>query len=224
MKKVLFLTMSMLALTSCKVDLSNMGGELIEASENVVTKEYKLTAFEEVKMSGVGNVELIQSESKNGIVELTAPDNYIELYKFESNGKRLDISFTKRAINIQTKDVKIKVYTSDLIKIQNSGAANINMEKLDTDQMEILNSGVGSITISGIADNIELTTSGVGSINASGLKALNVKARVSGVGSIECYASEKIEGRVSGVGSLRYAGNPKVKDTNRTGVGSISEM
>lgn len=224
MKKVLFLTMSVLALTSCKVDLSNMGGELIEASENVVTKEYKLTAFEEVKMSGVGNVELIQSESKNGIVELTAPDNYIELYKFESNGKRLDISFTKRAINIQTKDVKIKVYTSDLIKIQNSGAANINMEKLDTDQMEILNSGVGSITISGIADNIELTTSGVGSINASGLKALNVKARVSGVGSIECYASEKIEGRVSGVGSLRYAGNPKVKDTNRTGVGSISEM
>ena len=224
MKKVLFLTMSVLALTSCKVDLSNMGGELIEASENVVTKEYKLTAFEEVKMSGVGNVELIQSESKNGIVELTAPDNYIELYKFESNGKRLDISFTKRAINIQTKDVKIKVYTSDLIKIQNSGAANINMEKLDTDQMEILNSGVGSITISGIADNIELTTSGVGSINASGLKALNVKARVSGVGSIECYASEKIEGRVSGVGSLRYAGNPKVKDTNRTGVGSISDM
>lgn len=224
MKKVLFLTMSVLALTSCKVDLSNMGGELIEASENVVTKEYKLTAFEEVKMSGVGNVELIQSESKNGIVELTAPDNYIELYKFESNGKRLDISFTKRAINIQTKDVKIKVYTSDLIKIQNSGAANINMEKLDTDKMEILNSGVGSITISGIADNVELTTSGVGSINASDLKALNVKARVSGVGSIECYASEKIEGRVSGVGSLRYAGNPKVKDTNRTGVGSISEM
>ena len=224
MKKVLFLTMSVLALTSCKVDLSNMGGELIEASENVVTKEYKLTAFEEVKMSGVGNVELIQSESKNGIVELTAPDNYIELYKFESNGKRLDISFTKRAINIHTKDVKIKVYTSDLIKIQNSGAANINMEKLDTDQMEILNSGVGSITISGIADNVELTTSGVGSINASDLKALNVKARVSGVGSIECYASEKIEGRVSGVGSLRYAGNPKVKDTNRTGVGSISEM
>lgn len=224
MKKVLFLTMSVLALTSCKVDLSNMGGELIEASENVVTKEYKLTAFEEVKMSGVGNVELIQSESKNGIVELTAPDNYIELYKFESNGKRLDISFTKRAINIQTKDVKIKVYTSDLIKIQNSGAANINMEKLDTDQIEILNSGVGSINISGIADNVELTTSGVGSINASGLKALNVKARVSGVGSIECYASEKIEGRVSGVGSLRYAGNPKVKDTNRTGVGSISEM
>ena len=144
MKKVLFLTMSVLALTSCKVDLSNMVGDLIEASENVVTKEYKLTAFEEVKMSGVGNVELIQSESKNGIVELTAPDNYIELYKFESNGKRLDISFTKRAINIQTKDVKIKVYTSDLIKIQNSGAANINMEKLDTDQMEILNSGVGA--------------------------------------------------------------------------------
>ena len=169
-------------------------------------------------------MELIQSEEKSGLVELTAPDNYVEFYKFESDGKRLNISFAKKSVNIHTQDVKIRVYTCDLIKLENSGAASINMDSLDTDIIDILNSGVGHISIGGVADNVELRNSGVGSIDASKLKALNVKASVSGVGSIDCYASESIKGSVSGVGSLNYDGHPKQKDTHRSGVGSIKEL
>ena len=170
MKKVLLLMISVLALTSCSIGQMN----LVDPSDNIVTKEYKLKPFEEVKMKGVGHVELIQSEEKNGLVELTAPDNYVEFYKFESDGKKLIISFAKKSINIHTKDVKIRVYTCDLIKLENSGAASINMDSLDTDIIEILNSGVGHISIGGVADNVELRNSGVGSIDASKLKALNV--------------------------------------------------
>ena len=213
---------SVLALTSCSI--GNWEANLVDPSDNIVTKEYKLKPFEEVKMKGVGHVELIQSEEKNGLVELTAPDNYVELYKFESDGKKLTISFAKKTINIHTKDVKIRVYTCDLIKLENSGAASINMDSLDTDIIEIANSGVGHITIGGVADNVELSCSGVGGIDASKLKALNVKASVSGVGSIDCYASESIMGSVSGVGSLNYDGHPKHKDTHRSGVGSIKEL
>ena len=225
MKKVLFLMMSVFALTSCKIDLKDWNStNLIEASDNVVTKEYKLKPFEKVHMRCVGAVELIQDEKKSGTVELTAPENYIELYKFENNGNELDIDFAKQHINIHTKNVKIKVYTNDLLALKNSGASSIKMDSLDTDKIEIVNSGVGSITIGGLADDVTLHNSGVGSINAENLKALNVKANVSGVGSITCYASERIEGKVTGVGSLKYAGNPKHKDNHRTGVGSISEM
>ena len=225
MKKVLFLMMSVLALTSCKIDLKDWNNtNLIEESDNVVTKEYKLKPFDEVHMRCVGAVELIQDEKKSGTVELTAPENYIELYKFENNGNELEINFAKQHINIHTRNVKIKVYTNDLLALKNSGASSIRMDSLDTDRIEIINSGVGSIAISGLADNVTLQNSGVGSINAENLKALNVKANVSGVGSITCYASERIEGKVSGVGSLKYAGNPKHKNNKRTGVGSISEM
>lgn len=224
MKKVLFLMMSILALTSCKVDLKGWDTNLIEESGKVITKEYKLKPFGEVHMRCVGAVEIIQDEKKSGTVELTAPENYIELYKFENNGDELEINFAKQHVNIHTQNVKIKVYTNDLLALKNSGASSIKMDSLDTDKIDIVNSGVGSITIGGLADNVKLQNSGVGSINAEKLKALNVKANVSGVGSITCYASEKIEGRVSGVGSLKYAGTPKHKDTKRTGVGSIGEM
>ena len=216
--------MSILALTSCKVDLKGWDTNLIEESGKVITKEYKLKPFEEVHMRCVGAVEIIQDEKKSGTVELSAPENYIELYKFENNGDELEINFAKQHVNIHTQNVKIKVYTNDLLALKNSGASSIKMDSLDTDKIDIVNSGVGSITIGGLADNVKLQNSGVGSINAEKLKALNVKANVSGVGSITCYASEKIEGRVSGVGSLKYTGNPKHKDTKRTGVGSIGEM
>ena len=98
------------------------------------------------------------------------------------------------------------------------------MENLDTDRLKVVNSGVGEIRVAGITDDAELICSGVGSIVANDLKALNVKATVSGVGSISCYASNKLEGKVSGVGSLKYAGHPKHLEKHRTGVGSISEM
>jgi hypothetical protein len=175
-------------------------------------------------MTGVGHVQLIQSDTKNGVVELTAPDNYIDLYKFESQDGKLRIGYTKNNINIHTNNVEIKVYTTDLIKVRNSGASHITMDSLDTDKLEIINSGVGEIAICGIADDVVMNNSGVGAITAHNLKALNVKANVSGVGSVQCYASESLDASVSGVGSLRYRGNPKHKSTHRSGVGSISEM
>ena len=225
MKDVLFLVVSVLVLTSCKIDVGNWGnGERIEPSNEIVTKTYKLPPFEEVNMNCFGSVELIQSDEKDGTVELTAPENYIEFYSFESKGNKLDIGFKKRNINIDGTKNKIKVYTNDLIKIQNSGAASIRMDKLDTDKLTVVNSGVGEIRVAGITDDAELVCSGVGSIEAKDLKALNVKATVSGVGSISCYASEKLDGNVSGVGSLKYAGHPKHLEKHRTGVGSISEM
>ena len=225
MKKVLFLMLSVLVLTSCKIDAGNWGsGERIEPSKVIVTKTYKLSPFEEVNMNCFGSVELIQSDDKDGTVELTVPENYIDFYQFESKGSRLDINFTKRHINIDGHKIKIKVYTNDLIKIQNSGAASITMHKLDTDKLTVVNSGVGEIKVAGITDDADLLCSGVGSIVAEDLKAMNVKAKVSGVGSISCYASEKLDGVVSGVGSLNYAGHPKQVKKHRSGIGNISEM
>ena len=55
MKKVLLLMVNVLVLTSCGIGQMN----LIDPSDNIVTKEYKLKPFEEVQMKGVGHVEVI---------------------------------------------------------------------------------------------------------------------------------------------------------------------
>ena len=241
MKKVLFLTICVLALTACKTEFGTWN---LQPSETTVTKEYKLKPFEEVAMHCVGSVELIQSDAKNGTVELTAPDNFVEYIQFDSKNGKLNIKSTLRKLSMESEYIKIKVYTSDLIKLTNSGVSRISMGSLDTDRLYINNSGagsieinkiiadevratcsgVGSITVKGQTINADLTCSGVGSIEAGDLKAKNVKALVSGVGSINCYAKEKIDGNVTGVGSLNYGGHPAHKSTSRPGIGSINEQ
>jgi uncharacterized protein YxeA len=248
MKKVLFLMVSMMALvgcTGCKVNVSNWGdGDILEASNNIVTKTYKLAPFEEVTMRCVGEMVLTQDESKDGTVELTAPDNYIDLYKFESNGKKLNVDFAESHINIHTANVKIHVFTSDLTKLRNTGAGMVTIESLDTDSLDLENAGVGSFNLTKvIADEVNvkctgvgnmtldgetlsasLFCSGIGNINAQGLKAKTVEAKLTGVGSISCFASESIDGHVTGVGSLKYAGHPKHKNLDKNLTGGISEI
>ena len=68
MKKVLFLLGMVFVFASCrsgKWNITNFGGEMIDASETIVTKTYNLTPFEEVAMRCVGNVEVIQSDTKS---------------------------------------------------------------------------------------------------------------------------------------------------------------
>ena len=171
MKKVLFLLVSVMALagcTGCKVDISNWGdGDILEASNNIVTKSYKLAPFEEVVMRCVGDLVLTQDESKDGTVELTAPDNYIELYRFKSDGKKLDIDFKKNHINIHTAQVKIHVFTTDLTKFRNTGAGTITINNLDTDRLDVENAGVGSITCFA-SESIDGQVTGVGSLKYAG--------------------------------------------------------
>lgn len=238
----LWLVGGMMMLTSCHVKMN--GWERTDPSDVIVEQEYKLEPFTEVTSRVLSNVQLVQSDTKNGVVVLSAPDNYIELFKFESKDGKLDIDFIRDNINIDSEHVNITVYTTDLTKVRNTGAASVSLDSLDTDILTVENSGVGSfrlrkiladqvrvsctgvgsITIDGETLEAELTCSGVGSISASSLKAKNVKANVTGVGGITCYASDTIDGKVTGVGSLKYAGHPKQRYLNKPFTGSISEL
>lgn len=71
-----------IALSSCSLNVNGLNK--IKPSENIVKKEYKLDKFNEVTSSVVGVITLIQSEEKDGLVELSAPENYIELFSIIS--------------------------------------------------------------------------------------------------------------------------------------------
>lgn len=231
----------MLSVSGCRVSLGD-GAELIEPSENIVKAKYPQAAFDKIENHVVGTIQLVQSNESR--VTLSAPENYIELFEFKNEDGKLDISFKKDNVNILTENVTIIIYTPNLSKMRNFGAADVRMDSLKTDEFEISNSGVGSfnlanirarkvdascsgvgsITLRGQADEAEYSCSGVGSINAKELKAREVDASISGVGGIDCYAFESIKGRVTGVGGLKYAGHPEKKDLHNSMTGGITEL
>ena len=240
-KVVLLMAALMLAVTSCSVRVGG-GFAMLDPSENITKAKYPQDPFDKVHNHVGGKIQLVQSDQSR--VTLSAPENYIELIEFENEDGELNINFANRNVNIEVKDITILIYTPNLREIKNSGAADIRMDSLTTDEFEVRNtgvgsflldnikaqkidvscSGVGSINIDGQTDEAEYTCSGVGSINAEEMKAREVNAKVSGVGGINCHASEYIKGNVSGVGGLRYAGHPAKKDLHHSLTGGITEL
>ena len=243
MKTYLFLTLlvALLSMNGCNVKVGD-GGDIVEPSENIVKAKYPQKAFDKVDNHVVGTIQLVQSDQSR--VTLSAPENYIEYFEIENKNGKLSINYAEKNVNMSANDVVIIIYTPNLREVKNSGAADIHLDSLNTDEFKAINSGVGSfelnhinakkidvscsgvgsINIDGQADEAEYSCSGVGGIHAQEMKAREVKAHVSGVGGIDCYASDYINGRVTGVGGLNYAGHPAKKDLHHNMTGGINEL
>ena len=217
MKKSFMLMLAVLTLSvsSCRVNFGGISNRL-EPSENIVKAKYPQPSFDRVENHALGHIRIVQSNQSR--VTLSAPENYIDLFEFKNVNGSLEIRFTKKSVNIDAQDVTIIVYTPTLREVKNSGVADVHLDSLTTDDFVLRNSGAGSfflseinakrvdvtcsgagsISLNGQAEKGEYLCSGVGSIDAKGMKASVVDAKVSGVGSIECYATDFIKGRVTG--------------------------
>lgn len=246
MKQHLFLAcLCALMLSACRLDSVTInGGQRIEPSSHIVKREYPMKAFHEIDINVIANVKIIQTDDSSSRVVLKAPDNYLELFHFNVIDHELDVRFVRNNVNIEARHVDITIYTPTLQKLENEGVANVETDRLkvnrlsvdnsgvgsmflsglDLSQIEVDCSGVGSVELNGTATEAQLECSGVGSIKAAGLKARRVNGEVSGVGGIQCHATEELKAEVSGVGSLRYAGKPERKEIKRSGVGKIEEL
>ena len=243
MKKMIVcgLVSTLLLFTSCvEWKISNQ----MKPSENVAEKEMKMSPFEKVSLDAMGHVKIVQSQGNDYRVVWSAPDNYLDLFEFEVNDGEMEMDFAESVGNLEVKDVNVTIYTprlieveneglctlvidslkSKLLKVENSGVGAMKLRGLNVDKIAVDCSGVGGINLEGRAIWANLECSGVGGIDARNLKARRVKGDVSGVGGIDCYASDSLKASVSGVGALKYAGKPKVKKLDESGVGKISEL
>ncbi|UCG09227.1 MAG: DUF2807 domain-containing protein [Desulfobacterales bacterium] len=79
---------------------------------------------------------------------------------------------------------------------------------------------VGSINLSGEADESNAAISGSGKINAFDLETKNVSVTISGSGDCRLNASESLNATISGSGDIYYKGRPKIS-TRISGSGSL---
>ena len=240
-KQLLFLVCSLLLLSSCTF---NLGFKRISPSTNIVEKELPQSAFDKINISAMANIKYVQGETDNYRVVISAPDNYLDLFRINVNEGKLMIDFEQENIEIETKNVNILIYAPTLNELSNSGIAEVKVDSLQADvlllensgvgsllldnvrlsQLDVQCSGVGNIKLSGEVDCAKMDCSGVGNIDARQLLARTVTGAVSGVGDISCYVTDSLEANVNGVGSLKYTGDPQYKKLNSTGVGSIQQQ
>ncbi len=153
-------------------------------------------------------------------LRISAEENLLYFIRTYVKEDKLVID-TKKNISPR-KEILIEVTTPSLKSIDVSGANNISVSGVNTDDFSVDLSGAGHVYVDGTAYKFDADLSGAGSLDARDLKANIVRVSVSGAASAHVFAKESLDASVSGVGSIDYYGDPQKIRTNVSGVGSIS--
>lgn len=104
-------------------------------------------------------------------------------------------------------------FSADRVKAQHinifaQDRAEVEMERLDAEQVKAAASGRANIDLSGLAQEIHFENSGSGDIDADDLRAPRGEAVVKGKGDISISAYEALNATVLGKGKIKYKGVP----------------
>ena len=208
----------------------------IEGSGNVITKDVSVQPFDQLDVSGVFSLVLMQGNKEE--VKIEADDNLQELFEVKNEGSKLIISM-KKDVNFHSKGDKnkMKVYITfkklksmdlktvgnviseanmsfDNLDINNKSVGNIDL-KLTTQSLNIQNKSVGNVKLSGKADNVTINNKGVGSIQAADFVVQKMNIDNSGIGSAEVNAEKELKIKDSFMGKVTNKGNATITRMNK---------
>lgn len=208
------------------------------------TKEIKVDPFDEIKVEGSAQWELIPSDENKVVIESSTADVF-DYINIENKGDNLVVSTTEKSKNITKlfSSVTIKIYFESIERISLGGVGSLKM----TDSFSATNVvatlrgtgsmdlnitcsdfvgniyGTGSLTIVGKAKSSTARVEGVGSFDGLDFETTDSDITVSGVGGAKVNATNTLTATINGVGSIRYKGDPMNKNFNSNGLGSIKK-
>ncbi|MDQ3817114.1 MAG: DUF2807 domain-containing protein, partial [Acidobacteriota bacterium] len=188
-RAALFLTLA-LALAGCKFgSFSTKTG-----SGNMKVEKRTVPAFTSVNVSGAFDVEIVVRDEQS--LEIEGDDNLLPLIKTEVKNGVLEIGNTQ---SINTKrNLRVRVSVQKLDGVSTSGASDIVVTGVKSDQFDIESSGASHLKVTGEAKAVTVDTSGAGEIDAKDLHAEKVNITSTGAAHADVYASEELRASVSG--------------------------
>ncbi len=215
----------------------------IKGNGNMITKNITTTDYDEIRVSGFFDVELVAGDE--GKITLRAEENLVEYIEIKVDGKTLKMGVEKGASIAPSRGNKVfitvpfqslsavslagsgDISTKNAIKANEfkstlSGSGDMRLE-VNASEIDAEVNGSGDMKLSGKTERFKCSVVGSGDLNASALQGENVTATVTGSGDCKIYSSGNLEASVVGSGDIHYYGDPKKKDTKVTGSGDISK-
>jgi hypothetical protein len=187
---------------------AGFNSQSVRGSGVVATEPRDATGFNDVLLSGSGEVVVEQTGAESVAVE--AEDNILPLLETSVKNGVLRLG-VKEGVSIHTtKPIRYRITAKSLSAIGLSGSGSLRARGVNAERFAVQISGSGSADLEGRADNVELRISGSGACNAESLSAETFRVIVSGSGDATVNASDRIDATISGSGTIRYLGDPRI--------------
>lgn len=190
----------------------------VRGNGKIKNQKRDVAEFSRIEAGGAFSIRVVVGKPVS--LKISAEENLLPLIKTSVSGKTLHIGSKKNLS--PRKEIILEITTPTLRSIDVSGANNVHVKNIDTEEFDVELSGAGNIDLDGIVDKLSAELSGAGNIDARYLKANEVYISVSGAASADVFAKRYLDASVSGVGSIDYYGDPEKTKTNVSGVGSIT--
>jgi hypothetical protein len=212
--------------------------ETIEGNGKIVSRDVAVNSFEELKASGVYELQLVQGNKE--AVRIETDENLQDLFTVRNEGTKLVVEMKKdKNINMK-KETKTKVYVTfrqlkaldlnmvgnvkaenelsfDNLQLHNKSVGDVTL-KLNAKQVNITNKSVGEVNLSGKAEQATVKNAGVGELNAGNFVVNTMYIENTGVGEAEVNCTKDLKLKDSFLGKVKNKGNASVKKMNRVRV------
>ncbi len=201
-----------------------LGGKEVKASKNYVTKQIKVSDFNQIAVSGSLDVTYTQQSGKPK-VEIYTSDNIVDLLDIYVKNGKLNLGF-KKNVKVSYNKLEIRVTSEDLNAVNVAGSGDFKFTNgLKTDQLKMNVAGSGDITASNIQCSQVFTANvaGSGDIECKQLKAADMDISVAGSGDlkIENALVTSVNASVAGSGTVKISGNADKANYSVAGSGDL---
>jgi hypothetical protein len=190
-----------------------------EGSGVAATQAREVAAFQSVDLAGSNNVVIRVGEKQSVVVK--ADDNLLDRVTTEVHSGELVIANTPGGFTTKS-PMRVEIDVPALDAVTLSGSGNIVVTGVDAKRLAVHLPGSGTLTGDGAATRLDVAVGGSGMVQLTRLVASDVRADVSGSGSIFVTATKRLDASVSGSGAILYAGSPPNVTSNITGSGAIT--
>ena len=215
-------------------------GRTIHGSGVRATETRAVSGFDQVGVSGSGQITIIQGDEESLTIE--ADDNFLPLIKSEVVNGKLRIGperVSLRASQPIRYKLKLKRLTAlslsgslaaeadslktETLTVSISGSGKVRLARLEADDFKVRISGSGDLNLAGKVTHQELRISGSGDYRAAELDSQHAEVHISGSGDALLTAQQTLDVHISGSGKVQYYGHPSISKSI-SGSGSLRRL
>lgn len=215
---------------------------VVRGTGNMTEDTREVSGFNAVELNGIGTIFIEQGDKES--LRIEAEDNILKFLETEVDGSTLKLSMREGVNVVPTQGIFYYLTVRDLEKIAVNGLGNvdlpdltsqrldleingggeINVQNLETGQLDVGISGLGSLNLDdGQVQSQNIDISGGGSYEARDMPSDTAVVTINGLGSANLWAQEQLDVNISGGGAVLYAGKPQVNQTI-SGLGTVSSI